>query len=193
MKKRVIILHGWQGNPDEAWFPWLKGELEAKGFYVTVPQLPEPDFPTIQNWIPAISKVVGTPDEQTYFVGHSLGCIAIVRYLETLPKKTKVGGTVFVAGFLKTVTGYEINPQVQEIDKHWLQTPLNAKLAATHLPKSIAIFSDNDPWVPLENQEDFREKLNSEIIVMQNMGHFSGSANIFELPIALESLFQLAR
>jgi len=29
--KRVFIIHGWGGNPEEGWLPWLKKELEAKG------------------------------------------------------------------------------------------------------------------------------------------------------------------
>lgn len=32
MKKRVFIVHGWDGKPSGAWLPWLKKELEAKGF-----------------------------------------------------------------------------------------------------------------------------------------------------------------
>lgn len=188
MKKRVFIVHGWQANPEANWFPWLKKELEEKEYVVSVPQLPDSDFPTIQNWIPTLADAVGTPDENTYFVGHSLGCVAIVRYLETLQENEKVGGAVFVAGFLKRLTGEEINPQVKDIEKHWLRTPLNIQKAASHLPKSIAIFSDNDQWVPLDNEDDFRNKLNSEIVVIQNMGHF----NEPELPIALKSILTLS-
>lgn len=46
-----------------------------------------------------IKDVVGEPDLNTYFAGHSLGLIAILRYLEILPETQKVGGCVFVAGF----------------------------------------------------------------------------------------------
>ena len=28
--KRVFIIHGWEGHPENAWFPWLKKELEQK-------------------------------------------------------------------------------------------------------------------------------------------------------------------
>lgn len=101
MHKRVFIIHGWDGYPEEGWFPWLKKELEAKSFTVFVPQLPKPDEPRIDNWVPELRKVVGNPDEQTYFVGHSMGCQTIARYLETLPEGVKVGGAVFVAGFFK--------------------------------------------------------------------------------------------
>src|SRR3989338_7241510 len=94
--KRIFIVHGWDGYPEEGWFPWLKKELEAKGFEVQVPQLPQADAPRIYNWVPALTKTVGVPDKQTFFVGHSMGCQTIARYLETLPEGVQVGGAVFV-------------------------------------------------------------------------------------------------
>lgn len=100
--KRVYIIHGWDGYPEEGWFPWLKSELDKKDYKVFVPQLPDPGNPRIHNWVPALAKLVENPDKETYFVGHSMGCQAIARYLETLSKNTKVGGAVFVAGFFKT-------------------------------------------------------------------------------------------
>lgn len=42
----------------------------------------------------------GHPDENTYFIGHSIGCQSIDRYLEILPSETKIGGVVYVAGWL---------------------------------------------------------------------------------------------
>src|SRR3989344_5363455 len=173
MKKRVFIAHGWDGTPEEGWFPWLKQELEKKGFEVTVPQLPDTGNPRIGNWVPALAKAVGTPDDQTYLVGHSMGCQTIARYLETLPEGQKVGGAVFVAGFFKHLTGLEDDPDVRETDKHWLGTPINLEKVKSHLSKSVAIFSDNDPWVPPDNKDDFRDKLGSEIIVQHAQGHFT--------------------
>ena len=29
--KKVFIIHGWEGYPEEGWFPWLKKELESRG------------------------------------------------------------------------------------------------------------------------------------------------------------------
>ncbi len=193
MNKRVFIAHGWDGYPEEGWFPWLKKELETKGFEVFVPQLPEAGSPRIHNWVPKLAEVVGIADENTYFVGHSMGCQTIARYLETLPEGVKVGGAVFVAGFFKRLMGLEDDPDVRETDKHWLDTPLDLEKVKSHLLKSVAIFSDNDPYVPLDNQDDFRDKLGSEIIIKQKMGHFSGSNGINELPIALESVLKIAQ
>lgn len=193
-KKRVFIVYGWDGYPEEGWFPWLKKELEVKGFEVYVPQLPEAGRPRINNWVPKLAEVVGNADENTYFVGHSMGCQTIARYLETSPEGLKVGGAVFVAGFFKRLTGLEDDPDVQETDKHWLGAPLNFEKVKSHLPKSIAIFSDNDPYVPLDNQHDFRDKLGSEIIVEKNMGHFSGGSDgVTELPVVLQSIIKISQ
>ncbi|PIP29922.1 hypothetical protein COU12_02115 [Candidatus Jorgensenbacteria bacterium CG10_big_fil_rev_8_21_14_0_10_54_38] len=49
--KRVFIVHGWDGYPEEGWFPWLKRELEARGFEVHVPPLPDAGNPRIQNFL----------------------------------------------------------------------------------------------------------------------------------------------
>src|SRR5437016_1364128 len=112
--KKAIIVHGWDGYPEEGWFPWLKKELQTKGFKVSVPQMPESQKPRINNWVPALAKAVEKAEENTYFVGHSMGVQAITRYLLTLPKGAKVGGAVFVAGFFKRLTGLENDPEVQE-------------------------------------------------------------------------------
>ncbi len=194
MNKRVIIVHGWEGTPEDGWFPWLKRELEARGFSVSVPQLPDAENPRIDKWISKLAETVGTPDTHTYFVGHSMGCQAIARYLETLPEGTNVGGAVFVAGFFKHLTGLEDDPETQETDWHWLTAPLDLGQVRRRLPKSVAIFSDDDPWVPLDNQDDFRDKLGSEIVIEHGKGHFSGNRDkAFEVPIILEKVLGMSR
>ena len=191
MQKRVFIIHGWEGYPEEGWFPWLKHEFETRSFVVYIPQLPEADKPRIFNWIPAIADVVGLADENTYFVGHSIGCQAIARYIETLPEETKVGGAVFVAGFFKRLTGLEDDAEVQKTDRHWLDAPIDFIKIKARLPKSVAIFSDDDPFVPLENQEEFRDFLGSKIIIERQKRHFSGSDGIRELPAARNALLEI--
>ncbi|KKQ28031.1 MAG: hypothetical protein US43_C0024G0009 [Candidatus Levybacteria bacterium GW2011_GWA1_37_16] len=192
MKKRVFIVHGWDGNPNENWLPWLKKELEAKKFEVFIPQLPDSGNPRIYNWVPKLAETVRKPDKQTYFVGHSMGCQTIARYLESLPKNVKVGGAIFVAGFFKRLTGLEDEPGVDETARHWLKTPIDFQKVKLHLPKSIALFSDNDPYVSLDNQDDFRNKLCSKIIIEKQKGHFNEADGVTKLPIVLKSLLEIA-
>lgn len=188
--KRIFIIHGWGGYPTEGWFPWLKAELEQKGFQVFVPELPDTDHPKIENWIPALTSAVGTPDSETFFVGHSMGCQVIARYLETLPETTQAGGAVFFAGFFKRLTGFDDTNELI-IWNTWCSAPLDFAKVKAHLPKSIAIFSDNDPFVPADNQADFKNKLGSKIIVEHSMGHFSASDGIKQLPRALSAVLEL--
>src|SRR3989344_3930633 len=98
--KRVFIIHGWGGFPEEGWFPWLKKELEARGFAVQVPAMPDTNEPKIETWVPHLAKLVGEPDEQTFLIGHSIGCQTVLRYLQTLKPGQAVGGALFVCGFL---------------------------------------------------------------------------------------------
>ena len=101
--KRVFIIHGWGGHPEEGWFPWAKRELEKRSFEVHVPSLPDAygkEQPQIQPRINVIQEVVGIPDENTYFIGHSIGCQSIDRYLETLSPETKIGGESTLQGGL---------------------------------------------------------------------------------------------
>ena len=155
--KRVFIIHGWDGYPEEGWFPWLKEELEKRGFEVIVPTMPEPEEPKIEIWVPFLTKLIGTPDQNTFFVGHSIGCQAIIRYLETLPENTKIGGAVFVAGWYD-LRNLETKKE-ERIAGPWVNTPRNdEKINKIMNGEVVAIFSDNDPWVIHENQNSWRKK-----------------------------------
>lgn len=190
MSKRVFIIHGWGGNPNEGWLPWLKTELEKRGFLVTVPAMPNSDEPKIETWVPFLDKLVGEPDGETFFVGHSIGCQTIIRYLQTLPDGTKIGGAVFVAGW------YNLRNLETEEDKRiagpWVNEPRDDEKIRSIVNKAIAIFSDNDPFVLPENQQSWKEKVGAKIIIEHNKGHFSGSDGITELPSALESVLEIS-
>jgi len=191
MKKRVFIIHGWGGQPDLGWMLWLRKELEGRGFEVVAPQMPETDVPKIEKWVPFLEEKVGEADENTYFVGHSIGCQTILRYLEKLPENKKIGGALFVAGW------FNLKPETSEDEddikaaKPWLETPIDFEKILTHIKKFTAIFSDNDPYVPIEDAELFKQKLGAKTIIEHNKGHFTGDDNIIELPIVLEELLKI--
>src|SRR3989344_3597771 len=179
--EKAILIHGWEGNPRNCWFPWLKKELEKKNFKVVVPKMPNSDEPKINLWISKLKDVVDFPDEETYFVGHSIGCQAIMRYLETLPEKTKIGGIVFVAGFFNLP--FLETKEEKEIAKPWLNNRINTDKIKMLTKNIVAIFSDDDQDVPLSDSKLFKERLNAKIIIEHNKGHFSDDAGIKELPV----------
>lgn len=192
MKKRVFIVHGWDGYPEEGWFPWLKKELEVKGFEVRVPQMPDAANPRIEKWVPALAAAVGVADEETYFVGHSIGCQTVIRYLASLSESAKVGGVVCVAGWLTRLTG-DLSAEEIEIARPWIEAPIDFEKVRRINSRFAAIFSDDDPFVLFnENIALFREKLGAMIIVEHAKGHINGEAGVAELPSARDALLTLA-
>ena len=186
--KRVFLIHGWEGFPEEGWRPWLRKKLEDKGSEVIVPAMPDTKKPTQEVWLPFLQGLVGTPTKNDFFVGHSLGCITILRFIENLKEGEKIGGAVLIAGFGADLkyNGY----------KHELATFFDATInwakIRSHCTKFISIHSSNDPWVSIENSELFKQMLNAETLVIPNMKHFSGDDGVNELPIALESVLKLS-
>lgn len=185
MTKRVFLIHGWEGYPEEGWRPWLKNELEGMGFIVFVPPMPDTDNPKMDAWLEHLAKIVEAPDKDCYFVGHSLGCITILRYLETLREGQEIGGAILVAGFSDNIGFEELNS--------FFAKPIDWDEIKSHCRKFIAIHSDNDPWVPLRHGDVFKEKLNAELIVKNNMKHFSGDDNITKLPVVLDKLLEISK
>jgi len=192
--KKVFIVHGWASSSEkDPIYGWLKAELEAKGFEVSVPDLPNSEEPKIDEWMPFIKNLVPNPDEQTFFITHSLGGQATLRYLESLPENTKIGGVVMIAPWVHLLdTSYE-EENDKEIAKPWLETPIDWEKVKSHTDKFVAIFSDNDFCVPLSDKDIFKGLLGAEIIVEDNKGHFTDEDNITEIPSALNALLEMAK
>lgn len=190
-QKRVFIIHGWGGNPGEAWLPWLAKNLREQGFLVEVPEMPDTDNPKIEAWTDYIRKKVRRCDENTFFVGGSIGCQAIMRYLEKLAENEKCGGAVFVAGWftLSNIDGEED----RLVSSPWLNTPIDFEKIKKHTKKFTCIFSNNDPYVPKENWEMFSKNLEAKIVMENNKGHFADDDGIKELPAALDAVLKIAQ
>lgn len=185
MKRRVFIIHGWGGGPEGGCFPWLKNKLEEKGFEVIAPQMPNTEFPVIEKWAKYLSELVGGPDENTYFVGHSIGCQAIMRYLQTIDRK--VGGAVFIADWFVLEN---LDEEEFEIAKPWLENPIDFEKLRKFSDNYVEIISDNDPYGGFEeNRKIFSEKLGAKIIVLNNAGHVEQP----KLPAVLEELLIIAK
>lgn len=182
--KKVVIVHGWGGSSQKEWFPWIKRELEGRDCEVFIPDMPDTDEPKIDEWVGYLADLAKEPDENAYFVGHSVGCQTILRYLEALAGR-KIGGVILVAPWFNFLNLGEAEDE--EIAKPWLETPINFEKVKKATDKIMAIFSDNDPYVPIEeNRKILEGKLNAKIIIDRNMGHFNEEYGIAEIPSLLK-------
>lgn len=167
-KSRVVMIHCWGGSPQYCWYPQAQRTLEAAGFAVAVPEMPDTEHPKFSDWMDTLHKAVGEPDEQLYLIGHSLGCITILQYLQSLPAGARIGGAVLVAGFSQP-----LGKKYAEVDP-FFATPIDPKTVNSHVGRIVAIHSDNDPHVPLAHGDIFERYFGAELIVKHSMGHFSG-------------------
>jgi len=186
---RAIIIHGWDGNSKKHWYPWLKKELEKKGFKVEVPAMPNTSEPKIETWISHLKKVVGKLDNETCFIGHSIGCQAIMRYLEKENFNGKVGKVVFVAGWFK-LDNLE-DEESEKIADPWMNIPINFEKVKQKLSELIVFLSSNEPYGCVKsNAQIFREKLNAKVIIEKDKGHFCDEDDIKKLPEVLEEILK---
>ncbi len=101
MSKRVIIIHGWSGNPNKDWIPWATAEIKNKGYKVTAPLMPDTDNPQIALWVGKLKEIVGEPKKDDTLIGHSVGCQTILRFLEELSERQKIDKVIMVAPWFK--------------------------------------------------------------------------------------------
>lgn len=182
--KNALILHGWGNNSKDNWFPWLKNELELRGWKVWVPDLPHTDKPDIRNWDPFILNSFNINND-TVLIGHSAGSVEILSILGQI--NTKVKKAILVAGFTDM-----IKEEVMEAElKGLFKKPFNWENIKENADKIILIHSDDDPYVKLKHGEILKEKLDAKLIVKKGQKHFSistGGEKFRKLPMILELL-----
>ncbi len=178
--KKVYLIHGWGGSSGEGWFSWLKRNLEKQDFKVYVFNMPDSNNPKIEAWVKYLEENVKDVDKNTFFIGHSIGCQTIMRFLEKLPKHLEIGGCIFVAGWFNLkVESYE-SEEERIIAKPWINIEIDFSRITQHTNKFLAIFSDDDLFVPLTDIKLFKERLNAKTILLKNKGHFDNAEEFEE-------------
>lgn len=162
--KNAIIFHGSGCNPESYWLPYLKTELEKRGFDVWVPQLPNPNEEKLDEWLP-FALEGGKYTDETVLIGHSSGAPLILSILENLSEPIKLA--ILVAGFSRPISD-EPKPILQE-KYNWGKIKSNSE-------NFVFINSDNDPWGCDDKQGRYmQERLGGELIIKHD-GHMGSSA-----------------
>jgi uncharacterized protein len=189
--EKVYLIHGWGGNPNNCWFPWLQKNLTEIGFEVHALSMPNSDEPDVVTWPQTLKENISDPGLDTFFVGHSIGCQTIMRYLGLLPQNTKIGGVVFVAPFFKLLSLQ--TQEEKDIWSKWEQVSIDISQVKNKANHIVSIFSNDDPDVDYNaNAPLFEKGLDSKIILEQNKGHFSDDDGIKELPVVLQEILRMS-
>ncbi len=169
--KNAVILMGAGETPQSFWLPYVKTELEKRGYSVSIPLLPHNELPSIAQTLPFVLKN-SKFDKETIIITHSAGCPLALAVLENLTVKIKKA--ILVAGYSSVLSG-GANGNVALKDKY------NWKKIRSNVDDIIFINSDNDPWGCDDKQGlQMWKKLGGTIILRQGEGHMG--SNTFNQP-----------
>ncbi len=198
----TVFLHGSFSTPQDAWWPWLKKEIEKSGQKVLAPQFPVDRWDkvgelTVEDYQPRAKlsdwfkkfeeiKEAVIADKNRFFIGHSLGPLFLLHLLENY--QFKVRGAVLLAPFFEI---YGKSAVVEKFNQPFYKYDFNFDKLQQLMPRSTVIFSDDDPYVDNEKSLDFAKKLSSRIVKVHDLGHMGLESGMKEFPEVLREIKML--
>ncbi len=175
--KTALIIHAWYNDSSKNWYPWLKKELEKKGYVVNLPDIAElrkevPDQNKILQYLDKSCK----PDANTVVIGHSLGSILAMRLAERNKYKRMI-----------LVSGWDFDDLTAGHKKLW-QSKINHAKIKNNVKEIYVIHSDNDPYITAFLAGEMAKRLGAKFILIKKAGHFTEKDGITKIPQLLESL-----
>lgn len=122
-KKRIVCVNGWGASSSDNWMATVLPILEARGAEV-VRFTGTPGNQTPEEAVASLTEQVGKVDENTYFLGQSIGNQIIVRYLASLPEGSRTGGLFGVAAWIV------LQAKTKEEREAWLDEFMEKNAAA---------------------------------------------------------------
>ncbi len=165
--KNAVIFHGIGSSPNDFWFPYVRQELEKKGYKVWVPELPQAEDPDIKIQTPYVLKNWKI-DGDTILIGHSSGASLILAILEAIDAPIKQA--ILVSGFLRR--GGERPPKAvkeNENDYDWQKIKRNVK-------NIVFINSANDPWGCDDKEGRLMFERLGGLQIINNDGHMGSTS-----------------
>ncbi len=172
-----MIIHGFEGSPETNWKPWMKSELEKRGFEVRVPKMSTSEHPDLKQWLKELLPLMKDFGPNDIVIGHSLGSKAALHLL--LKAKKKIGHLLLVASAIGEMEKRDWDKiwkdwQGSDIDalKKFWDEKIDLNKISDYAENVRIVISKDDPYVPLQTHEDIPKDWNFE--VWDGFGHFDG-------------------
>lgn len=185
-KGTILLIHGLEGTSEENWFPWFKKEMEASGYKVLIPDLPNSAMPVLEEWLSALNDKKEQFEGPLTIIGHSLGCPTACKFIDQ--EKLDVENLILVAPASErsrdreTLLTLGISAEQLDSMEEFKRAKLSYKNINDHVNNIVQVYSKDDPLISLDAQKD-HEELESEIIIFEDKGHFSKvTGGIVEFP-----------
>ncbi len=168
-KAKVVILHGFRGNSQTIYIPWLKSQLEKFGCEVVALDLPNFIDPDEQECVDFVLSSVKF-DSNTIILGHSLGSVLALKVLEKLDQP--IFGLVTTGGFVSPdFLDRDIN--VRPFTHKW-NWNFNFEKIKANITFAKCLQSTSDSVISTAQAQALAQAVNGELIAVEAQGHFSG-------------------
>jgi predicted alpha/beta hydrolase family esterase len=174
---RMILVHGYQANPDMNFHPWLRRELTARGFEVVSPPLPFSGEADPMECLKELERTVGRVDAQTMLLGHSLGGVLALRFLEAAEAAAPPQAVILVG------TPWSIK---SENARPFFLTEFDFEVVMWKAREFVVVHSKDDRLVPFDHAEKYAKVLEADLIATEGDGHYMG----LEYPVLLKTILQ---
>jgi predicted alpha/beta hydrolase family esterase len=167
-ERRFLVLHGWQNRrPREHWQHWLTDSLRATGEQVLYPQLPDPELPSLTEWLSILrDELQMLGDGERVVICHSLGCLLWLRHAETAAATDMVDRVLLVCPPAPSALPATLAP--------FHAAPFDADALRRSARRGVELVcTDADPWCPEGAAALYGRALEVPVHVVEGAGHLS--------------------
>lgn len=182
----VLLIHGFNGIPKI--FYYFKEELEKRNYNVILPDFPVREKITVEEYYNVFDKYQSYFNRDLIVVAHSIGNSMFIKYISK--NNLNIGKYISLTGFSKDYYN-EGKDVLNEKVKLAILTKKEKDDAKKLILERHSIYSDNDHIVPFELLEEFCKNINSEAMLIKNIGHMGKKSGLEELPQVLEMIYKV--
>jgi len=158
-KQKVLMIHGFEGGGEANWLPWLKKELEARGFEVFNPTMSTSEHPIVESWMKELLPFTEKMGEDDIIIGYSLGSKAALHLVEKAKKK--IGHLFLIASAIGSLEERDWSwfkkewkdSDVDALRKFW-EAPVKWETVDKLVGSKNLVLSDDDPYVKKETRKN---------------------------------------
>jgi uncharacterized protein len=177
---RIVLSHGYPGDSATAWYPFIEVEMKKMGFEVAIPNLPEPD---LKAWQEIIKPLADKSPKNTILIGHSIGCVNLLKYLEQNDNTSKFPLLILVAP-------PAFNPGYESLTS-FFSSPLDYDKIKNRVDNIVVFLTLQDKILtpdPMQHATIYVENLDAKLIILPAGGHFASFNNVSSLPEIIEEI-----
>lgn len=165
--RTALFIHGTNGTSSNHWFPWLKKELESRGYTVIAPDFPIGPDQNFESWYSTFKSVASKLDRDSIIVAHSMGVPFALKIIERslLPYEA----CFFVGGFFEPYN----DDEDAKVTASFVSEPFDFAQIRKNCKRFFIYASEDDDVVHVKLSENLADNLNEDPILFDDAGHFT--------------------